>query len=60
MEQNKKCPKCGKGTMKALPNPVPLHPQVSRKKMQAKCNNAKCGYQDDFTKFYVLGEPTRR
>jgi hypothetical protein len=57
MEQNKKCPKCGKGTMKAVPNPVPLRPDVPREKeMQAACDNAECGYQDDFTKFYPLGQ----
>jgi C4-type Zn-finger protein len=51
---NKKCPKCGKGTMKAVANTVPLHPDVPRKEMQAACD--ECGYQDDFTKFYPIGQ----
>jgi ribosomal protein S27AE len=55
MEQNKKCPQCGKGTMKAVPNTEPLRPDVPREKeMQAACD--ECGYQDDFIRFYPVGE----
>jgi hypothetical protein len=51
MKQDKKCPECGTGTMKALPNLEPLGASVPRTKpMQARC--ARCGHQDDFTKFY--------
>ena len=55
MEQNVKCPKCGKGTMKAVPNSVPVFADVPREKeMQAACD--QCGYQDDLIKFYPLFE----
>ena len=56
MEQNKRCPRCGKGTMKAVPNSVPVFADdVPREKeMQAACD--QCGYQDDLIKFYPLFE----
>ena len=55
MEQNKKCPKCDKGTMKAVSNSVPVFADVPREKeMQSACD--QCGYQDDFIKFYPIFE----
>jgi hypothetical protein len=56
IDQDRVCPKCGEGEMKAVPATDPLLADQPREKpMQARCNNPKCGYEDDFTKFYPIG-----
>jgi hypothetical protein len=49
-----KCPKCGKGVMKAIPNIVPLTDVVKVNPKQAQCT--ACNYQDDYGRFYPISE----
>jgi hypothetical protein len=49
-----KCPKCGKGFMKAIPNIVPLTEVVKMNPKLAQCT--ACNYQDDYGRFYPISE----
>jgi len=54
-EQNKKCPECGQGLMKTVSATDPLTETPKDRPMQVRCDNPKCGFEDDYTKHYPIG-----
>jgi hypothetical protein len=54
MKEDEKCAKCGEGIMKYKLATEPLSATIPKNKpRQAECN--KCGFQDDYDKFYPVG-----